>query len=214
MVRPEQSYELGPDAPHRYGLPSWALAKATARGAAPGGGPGPPDEPHDMRLRAAARARAARSAASRRSSAWRRSRSWRRRSATTARRSWRARRLREGRWAGSRDSAPAATPLDPVDCGPVGPHDLLLVLGGDQGVVDAVGAEQLAQGRGCPAGVDRPQPPSDHLPGGRAAGGGPPPPAGGSWPARCGSGPGPREPRLRLRTGSSGIRPEYFVRKG
>ena len=94
MVRPEQSNELGPDAPHRYGLPSWARAKETARAAAPDDAPAPPEEAHERLLRAAARARAARSAASRRRRAWRRSRSWRRRSSITARRSFLPRCLR------------------------------------------------------------------------------------------------------------------------
>jgi hypothetical protein len=45
--------------------------------------------------------------------------------------------------------------------GAVGPDHLLLVLGGDQRLVDAVGGEELAEGRGCPAGVDGPQPPAE-----------------------------------------------------
>ena len=44
----------------------------------------------------------------------------------------------------------AAQLLDPVDGRAVGPDHLLLVLGGDQGLVDAVGAQQLAKGRGAP----------------------------------------------------------------
>jgi len=87
MVRPEQSYELGPAAPQMYGLPSWLLANATARAAAPEGAPAVPDPAEKLPALAAAAARAlaARSAASRRSRARRRSRSWRRRSAATAR---------------------------------------------------------------------------------------------------------------------------------
>ena len=58
----------------------------------------------------------------------------------------------------------AAELLDPVDGRAVGP-DHLLVLGGDQGLVDAVGAQQLAEGRGRPAGVDRPGPLAELAPG-------------------------------------------------
>jgi hypothetical protein len=59
----------------------------------------------------------------------------------------------------------AAQLLDPVDGPSVGPDHLLLVLGGDQGLVDAVGAQQLAEGRGRPAGVDRPEPLAELAPG-------------------------------------------------
>jgi len=59
----------------------------------------------------------------------------------------------------------AAQPLDPVDGRPVRPDHLLLVLGGDQGLVDAVGGQQLAEGRRRPAGVDRPEPLAEHAPG-------------------------------------------------
>jgi hypothetical protein len=64
----------------------------------------------------------------------------------------------------------AAQRLDLVHGGPVRPHHLLLVLGGDQGLVDAVGAQQLAQGRGRPTGVDGPQPPAEQAAGGAQAG--------------------------------------------
>jgi hypothetical protein len=60
---------------------------------------------------------------------------------------------------------PAAQLLDPVDGRAVGSDHLLLVPGGDQGVVDAFGAQQLAQGRGRPAGVDRPQALAELAPG-------------------------------------------------
>jgi hypothetical protein len=67
----------------------------------------------------------------------------------------------------------AAQLLDPVDGRAVGPDHLLLVLGGDQGLVDAVGAQQLAEGRGGPAGVDRPEPLAELAPGrAQAAAGG------------------------------------------
>src|SRR5215216_3142136 len=59
----------------------------------------------------------------------------------------------------------AAQLLDPVDGRAVGPDHLLLVLGGDQGLVDAVGAQQLAEGRGRPACVDRPEPLAELAPG-------------------------------------------------
>jgi hypothetical protein len=59
----------------------------------------------------------------------------------------------------------AAQLLDPVDGRAVGADHLLLVLGGDQGLVDAVGAQQLAEGRGRPAGVDRPEPLAELAPG-------------------------------------------------
>jgi hypothetical protein len=66
----------------------------------------------------------------------------------------------------------AAQLLDPVDGRAVGPDHLLLVLGGDQGLVDAVGAQQLAEGRGGPAGVDRPEPLAELAPGRAQAAGG------------------------------------------
>jgi hypothetical protein len=44
----------------------------------------------------------------------------------------------------------AAQPLHAVEGGPVGPDHLLLVPGGDQGVVDAVGPEQLPEVDGAP----------------------------------------------------------------
>jgi hypothetical protein len=81
----------------------------------------------------------------------------------------------------------AGQPLDPVDGGPVRPHHLLLVPGGHQGLVDTVGAEQLAEGRGRPRRVGRPQPPAELPAGGAQARRAPrpdgrPAPAGGSWP--------------------------------
>ena len=59
----------------------------------------------------------------------------------------------------------AAQPLHPVEGGAVGRHHLLLVPGGDQRLVDVLGAQQLAQGRGRPAGVDGPQPGGQLAPG-------------------------------------------------
>jgi hypothetical protein len=63
----------------------------------------------------------------------------------------------------------AAQPLHLVHGGPVRPHHLLLVLGGDQGLVDTVGAQQLAEGGGPGMAVDRPQPPTEQAAGGAEA---------------------------------------------
>jgi hypothetical protein len=52
-----------------------------------------------------------------------------------------------GQAGGERLDLPAQA-IDPVEGGTVGPDHLLLVLGGDQRLVDAVGGEELAQGRG------------------------------------------------------------------
>src|SRR5829696_2459937 len=163
MVRPEQSYELGPDAPHRYGLPSWARAKETARAAAPEGAPAPPGGQAGPQPLLA---------------------------------------LGLVGQAGRQGLDLAAQPIDPVEGGPVGPQHLLLVLGGDQGVVDAVGAEQLPEGRRRPTGVDRPQPPAEQPLGGTQLAAGRLHLAAGSGPARRASGPGPRGPRCSPRPGS------------
>jgi hypothetical protein len=81
-----------------------------------------------------------------------------------------------------------AQPVDPVDGGPVGPDHLLLVFGGDQCLVDAVGGQQLAEGRGRPSGVDGPEPSGQHPPGrAQAAAGVEHLPAG---PGLVGAGPG------------------------